>query len=162
MARTFKNFIAGSWVAPSTGEYYENRNPADWRDLIGRFPSSGKRDVERAIASAWRGFEQWKRVPVPQRGDVLRRVGDLVFENAREGTDTIYARSNYSLGMGQSIEVLRAQGVVDLEDDPAADVAQDLLLATGVEGFQVLYGTDTCVASGPSLEKSVWPGKKQP
>jgi Ca2+-binding RTX toxin-like protein len=34
--------------------------------------------------------------------------GDLVFENAREGTDTIYARSNYSLGMGQSIEVLRA------------------------------------------------------
>ena len=84
MARTFKNFIAGSWVAPSTGEYYENRNPADWRDLIGRFPSSGKRDVERAIASAWRGFEQWKRVPVPQRGDVLRRVGDLLAAHKEE------------------------------------------------------------------------------
>ena len=84
MARTFKNFIAGSWVAPSTGEYYENRNPADWRDLIGRFPSSGKRDVERAIASAWRGFEQWKRVPVPQRVDVLRRVGDLLAAHKEE------------------------------------------------------------------------------
>src|SRR5207247_8426891 len=28
----FKNFIAGDWVAPSTGEYFENRNPADWND----------------------------------------------------------------------------------------------------------------------------------
>ncbi|MGD0484331.1 MAG: aldehyde dehydrogenase family protein [Gemmatimonadales bacterium] len=78
MAKTFKNFIAGAWVEPSTGEYYENRNPADWRDLIGRFPSSGKRDVERAVRSAWRGFEEWRRVPVPQRGDVMRRVGDLL------------------------------------------------------------------------------------
>src|SRR5205823_4010961 len=25
----FKNFIAGDWVTPSTGEYFENRNPAD-------------------------------------------------------------------------------------------------------------------------------------
>ncbi len=84
MAKTFKNFIAGSWVAPATGEYYEDRNPADWRDLIGRFPSSGKRDVERAIASAWRGFEQWRRVPVPQRGDVMRRVGDLLATHKEE------------------------------------------------------------------------------
>jgi len=78
MAKTFKNFIAGHWVSPSTGLYYENRNPADWRDLIGRFPSSGPKDVERAIASAWRGFEAWRTVPVPQRGDILRRVGDLL------------------------------------------------------------------------------------
>jgi aldehyde dehydrogenase (NAD+) len=84
MAKTFKNFIAGEWVAPSTGDYYENRNPADWRDLIGRFPSSGKRDVERAVRSAWRGFEEWRRVPVPQRGDVMRRVGDLLVKHKEE------------------------------------------------------------------------------
>lgn len=78
MAKTFKNFIAGAWVEPSTGTYYENRNPADWRDLIGRFPSSGPKDVERAIKSAWRGFEAWRKVPVPQRGDIMRRAGDLL------------------------------------------------------------------------------------
>jgi aldehyde dehydrogenase (NAD+) len=82
--KTFKNFIAGQWVAPSTGEYMENRNPADWRELIGRFPKSGARDVERAVRSALRGFEQWRRVPVPQRGDVLRRVGDLLSERKEE------------------------------------------------------------------------------
>jgi len=78
MPKTFKNFIAGTWVAPSTGAYYENRNPADWRDLIGRFPKSGPADVRQAVASAWKGFAAWKKVPVPQRGDILRRVGDLM------------------------------------------------------------------------------------
>jgi acyl-CoA reductase-like NAD-dependent aldehyde dehydrogenase len=37
----FANFIAGEWVAPSTGTYVENRNPADPADLIGEFPASG-------------------------------------------------------------------------------------------------------------------------
>jgi len=31
-----------------------------------------------AVASAWKGFAAWKKVPVPQRGDILRRVGDLM------------------------------------------------------------------------------------
>jgi aldehyde dehydrogenase (NAD+) len=61
--QTFQNFIAGEWVAPSTGEHFENRNPADARDVIGCFPKSGRADVERAVASARRGFEQWRRTP---------------------------------------------------------------------------------------------------
>ncbi|HXE56551.1 MAG TPA: aldehyde dehydrogenase family protein [Gemmatimonadales bacterium] len=84
MAKTFKNFIGGAWVEPCTGRYFENRNPADTGDLIGRFPESGPQDVEAAVASAWRGFEQWSRVPAPARGDVLRRVGDLLTEHKEE------------------------------------------------------------------------------
>ncbi len=41
MATTYKNLINGHWLAPSTRRYLENRNPADQRDLIGRFPDSG-------------------------------------------------------------------------------------------------------------------------
>ena len=78
MAEKFRNFIAGEWVEPATGEYFENRNPADTTDLIGLFPRSGKEDVERAVESAKAGFERWRRTPAPQRGDVLRRVGDLM------------------------------------------------------------------------------------
>src|SRR3954447_26238352 len=76
--KTFQNFIAGRWVAPSTGEYFENVNPADTGDVVGRFPLSGREDVDRAVASAKRGFEEWRRTPAPARGDVLRRVGDLL------------------------------------------------------------------------------------
>ena len=81
---TFHNFIGGAWVAPSTGEYFENHNPADRRDLIGRFPASGVADVNAAVASAQRGFDRWKRTPAPARGDVLRRVGDLMAARKEE------------------------------------------------------------------------------
>ena len=81
---TFQNFIAGQWVAPSTGEHFDNVNPADARDVIGRFPSSGREDVERAVESAWRGFAVWSRTPAPARGDVLRRVGDLMAARKEE------------------------------------------------------------------------------
>jgi len=80
VAKSFKNFIAGEWVAPSTDAYFDNRNPADTSDLIGRFPDSDQRDVDAAARSAKRGFEQWSRTPAPVRGDVLRRVGDLLVE----------------------------------------------------------------------------------
>src|SRR3989442_12733383 len=80
MTETFKNFIAGDWVAPSTGDYFEDRNPADWNDVIGRFPRSGPDDLQRAIASAKRGFAQWSKTPAPIRGQVLQRVGQLLVE----------------------------------------------------------------------------------
>ena len=48
MPENFKNFIAGEWVAPTTGAYFENRNPADWDDVIGCFPRSGAEDVALA------------------------------------------------------------------------------------------------------------------
>jgi aldehyde dehydrogenase (NAD+) len=78
MTATFKNFIAGAWVEPSTADFFENRNPADWNDLVGRFPKSGSEDVRRAVVSAQRGFAQWSRTPAPVRGQVLQRVGDLL------------------------------------------------------------------------------------
>ncbi len=83
----FKNFIAGAWVEPSTGKYLENRNPADTRDLIGMFPASDATDVDRAVASAKKGFALWKATPAPARGDVLRRVGDLMVARKEEIAD---------------------------------------------------------------------------
>jgi acyl-CoA reductase-like NAD-dependent aldehyde dehydrogenase len=80
MPQNFSNFIAGQWVPPATGEYFENRNPADWSDVIGCFPRSGPEDIERAVAAARRGFAQWSRTPAPLRGQVLQRVGELLIE----------------------------------------------------------------------------------
>ena len=81
MPENFKNFIGGEWVASATGAYFENRNPADWNDLIGCFPRSGPDDVRRAVESAKRGFAQWSKTPAPLRGAVLQRVGELLVAN---------------------------------------------------------------------------------
>ncbi len=78
MATTYRNLIGGEWLGPGTRRYLENRNPADTSDLIGRFPDSGAADVDRAVAAAARAFEGWRRVPAPARGDLLRRLGDLL------------------------------------------------------------------------------------
>jgi acyl-CoA reductase-like NAD-dependent aldehyde dehydrogenase len=85
--RTYQNFIAGAWVDPSTGKHFDNVNPADTSDIIGRFPLSAAADVAKAVESAKRGFELWKRTPAPARGDVLRRVGEILTARKEELAD---------------------------------------------------------------------------
>src|SRR5947208_3232446 len=65
MTKTFQNLIAGAWSAPAAGEYFGNRNPADTRHLIGRFPLSGAAAVARAVTPAQPGFSipTWKMFP---------------------------------------------------------------------------------------------------
>jgi alpha-ketoglutaric semialdehyde dehydrogenase len=78
------NFIGGRWVEPATGEWFENRNPARHSERIGLWPRSGAEDVRRAVDAAWRGFEVWRRTPAPERGAILKRVGDLLSDRKEE------------------------------------------------------------------------------
>jgi acyl-CoA reductase-like NAD-dependent aldehyde dehydrogenase len=87
--KQFNNFIAGAWVPPDSGEYFENHNPADQSDVIGIFPRSGASDVQRAVESAKRGFAVWRATPAPARGDVLRVVGDLMWKRKEEIADAM-------------------------------------------------------------------------
>ncbi len=72
MSEKFLNHIDGQWVEPDSGEFFENRSPANHSDLIGLFPDSGASDVDRAVRSAQEGFKLWSRVPAPERGRCLR------------------------------------------------------------------------------------------
>jgi aldehyde dehydrogenase (NAD+) len=83
----FQNFIAGQWVRAVSQETFVNVNPADTRDIIGTFPRSGPADVDRAVQSALRGFERWRRTPAPARGDVIRRAGDILTRRKDELAD---------------------------------------------------------------------------
>src|SRR3954465_6528457 len=85
--KAYRNLVAGKWVDSSSGATFENRNPADWNDVIGTFPRSGAEDVERAVQSAKRGFALWSRTPAPLRGDVLRKIGDLMSARKEEMAD---------------------------------------------------------------------------
>ena len=87
--KIFKNFVAGQWVEPSTGKYFDNTNPADRNDVIGKFPLSNSTDVDRAVASAKRGFELWKATPAPLRGDVRRKTGDIMTARKDEIADAM-------------------------------------------------------------------------
>src|SRR5438552_519012 len=87
--KKFNDFIGGKWVAPESGEYFDNRSPANRGDVIGKFPRSDRRDVDRAVESAKRGFAQWRSTPAPARGDVLRAVGDIMTKRKEEIADAM-------------------------------------------------------------------------
>jgi len=78
MAKKFQNFIDGKWVDAYSGKTFENRNPANWDEVIGTFPKSGKAEVDEAVRSARVAFEKWRLVPAPKRGDIMKKVGDLM------------------------------------------------------------------------------------
>ena len=78
---TFKLFIAGEWVDGVSGETFESRNPADTRDLVGRFQAGTAADVARAIRAAETAGLLWRRTPAPKRGEILYRFGALLAEH---------------------------------------------------------------------------------
>src|ERR1700756_4376660 len=82
--RVFKNFINGEWVESSTGETFENRNPADIRELVGIFQKSAKADVDAAVEAAKRAFQKWRLVPAPRRAEIVFRAAEILIERKEE------------------------------------------------------------------------------
>lgn len=78
MAELYKNYIDGRWVEARSGRTFENRNPADRRDLVGLFPASGAEDVDEAARAAKKAFAKWRLVPAPKRGEILYRAGEIL------------------------------------------------------------------------------------
>jgi alpha-ketoglutaric semialdehyde dehydrogenase len=83
-AKVYKNFIGGDWVEAASGETFENRNPADSRDLVGIFQKSGKAEVDAAIDAAKRAFSKWRLVPAPRRAELVYRAAEILIERKEE------------------------------------------------------------------------------
>jgi len=82
--RVFKNFIDGEWVEASTGQTFENRNPADTRDLVGIFQRSAKADVDAAVEAAKRAFAKWRLVPAPRRAEIVFRAAEILIDRKED------------------------------------------------------------------------------
>jgi acyl-CoA reductase-like NAD-dependent aldehyde dehydrogenase len=75
---TFHNLIDGTWTPSSSGETFENRNPANRDDLIGLFQRSTAADVAQALDAARRAYSRWRLVPAPRRAEILFRAAQLI------------------------------------------------------------------------------------
>ncbi|MGH9342018.1 MAG: aldehyde dehydrogenase family protein [Acidobacteriota bacterium] len=80
----YTNFIAGEWVKSRSGKSFENRNPADARDLVGLFPDSTKEDVELAVSAAKEAYPTWRLTPAPKRAQYLYRAGEILKRRKEE------------------------------------------------------------------------------
>src|SRR5262245_51028356 len=84
--KTYQNYINGEWVASESGEMFENINPADTRDTVGRFPLSTKEDVYAAVNAAQGAFDRWRNTPAPKRAELLFRLGEILIRNKERYT----------------------------------------------------------------------------
>jgi aldehyde dehydrogenase (NAD+) len=80
-----QHFIGGERVTPKSGEYFESTNPATRQPLY-RAARGNAADIDRAVAAAKAAFEdsRWRDLSQTRRGHLLRRLGDLIGENAEE------------------------------------------------------------------------------
>jgi alpha-ketoglutaric semialdehyde dehydrogenase len=82
--KVYKNFIDGEWVESSTGQTFENRNPADNREVVGIFQKSSKADVESAVEAAKQAFRKWRLVPAPRRAEIVFKAAEMLIERKEE------------------------------------------------------------------------------
>ena len=80
-APTFGHFIAGEWCESTSGATFDSVNPADTRDVVGRFQQGTKADVAMAVRAADAAAGLWRRTPAPKRGEILYRFGGLMAEH---------------------------------------------------------------------------------
>jgi acyl-CoA reductase-like NAD-dependent aldehyde dehydrogenase len=74
-------FIAGRWVDSVSGQTFDSVNPADTRDVVGRFQAGTAADVAMAVRAAGEAFPAWRATPAPKRGEILYRFGALMAEH---------------------------------------------------------------------------------
>jgi len=79
--KKYANYIAGEWVKSSSGQYFDNVNPADTTDIVGRFPDSTEEDVNRAVEAAKEAATRWRRTPAPRRAELLFTLGEILRAN---------------------------------------------------------------------------------
>src|SRR5579885_2636508 len=80
----YRNFIDGEWVESATGATFENRNPADTRDVVGIFQKSSKADADAAVDAAKRAFAKWRLVPAPRRAEIIFLDAEMLGERKED------------------------------------------------------------------------------
>jgi acyl-CoA reductase-like NAD-dependent aldehyde dehydrogenase len=98
MMQTHANFISGKWTPPADGKYYATYNPAHPEQALGEFPSSGRPDVEAAVAAANEALPCWAATPGPQRGALLFRFAQFLEESKAELARIITLEQGKALG----------------------------------------------------------------
>jgi len=77
-------YINGDWADPVSGDYFESFNPFTGKPWA-LVPRGNADDVDRAVGAAKQAFNsgEWPKLTPTARGHLLRRLGDLVAENAQ-------------------------------------------------------------------------------
>ncbi|HRY01475.1 MAG TPA: aldehyde dehydrogenase family protein, partial [Xanthomonadaceae bacterium] len=78
--KQYDNYIGGQWVAPKSGQYFDNVTPVTGK-VFTRIARSDKDDVEAALDAAHAAKDTWGKTPAAERANVLNRIADRIEQN---------------------------------------------------------------------------------
>lgn len=83
--REYRMLIDGEWTASGSGKTFACVDPYT-EEVWGDVPSADAADVDRAVHAARRAFDEdgWPQTPPAQRAALLRRLAQLIEENAEQ------------------------------------------------------------------------------
>ena len=76
-------YYGGAWHEPCSGRFDETVNPSTGETLA-RVAVASAADVDLAVVAAARGFGEWRSVLPLERAKILRRIAELLRQNAAE------------------------------------------------------------------------------
>jgi acyl-CoA reductase-like NAD-dependent aldehyde dehydrogenase len=123
--KIYKNYINGKWKPSSGGETFDNLNPANTKQVVGRFQLSTPKDVNEAVEASAAALSKWKNTPAPRRGEILFRVAELLVKSKES------LAQNMTREMGKIIKETRG----DVQE------AIDMAYYTAGEGRRLLGET---------------------
>ncbi|MFN6115404.1 MAG: aldehyde dehydrogenase family protein, partial [Flavobacteriales bacterium] len=93
------------------GELLESSSPVDGA-LIGSVRGASKAEYDKAIATAQKGFEEWRTWPAPKRGEVVRQLG----EELRKHKADLGKLVSYEMGKSYQEGLGEVQEMIDICD----------------------------------------------
>jgi succinate-semialdehyde dehydrogenase/glutarate-semialdehyde dehydrogenase len=103
--------IDGQWQNAADGRELAVFNPSTGAE-IGRVAHAGKPDLDRALAAAQKGFENWRTLPAFERSKVLRRAAGLMRERAGAIAEVLTQEQGKPLAEAK-MEALAAADIID-------------------------------------------------
>ena len=80
LKKRYENYIGGEWIAPASGEYFENITPVTGQVLC-EIPRSNAADVDRALNAAHAAKTAWGKTSVAERGRMLEKIAQRMEDN---------------------------------------------------------------------------------
>jgi aldehyde dehydrogenase (NAD+) len=102
--------IGGQWLTTS-GEKIGSYSPVDG-SLIGNVQMANAKEYDQVIEAAQEAFTKWRQVPAPQRGEIVRQIGNAL----REEKDALGKLVSYEMGKSLQEGLGEVQEMIDICD----------------------------------------------
>lgn len=98
------------WLT-SSGPTLESYSPADGK-LIGKVKAGDEKSFEKAVEQAHKAFLEWRLVPAPKRGEIVRQIGEAL----RKNKEPLGKLVSYEMGKSYQEGLGEVQEMIDICD----------------------------------------------